>query len=136
MKKMIQKSLIIVIGLLIITPASASEPIDEGLCMGAISMALQLGNKPSDFSTVAKEQIVRISSKYKPIEQKWSNTVDGCFVAGQPMQQIFSCMQNKINDPIAFNYFKGFVAARNGLSNKSAGAAQYEANSLCVTLVK
>lgn len=113
-----------------------ADSFDDGLCIGAISMALKLGNTPSDFSTTALQKAKNIAEQYKSIDDRWSSVANGCFVPGVPMQKIIDCMSSKIHDKKSFNYFKGIALARNKISSKSVGVAQFEANNFCSSLVK
>ena len=129
------KKLIVV--MLLVQPFFAiADSFDDGLCIGAISMALKLGNTPSDFSTVALQKAKNIAEQYKPIDDRWSSVANGCFIPGVPMQQIVDCMSSKIPDRKSFNYFKGVALARNKIASKSVGVAQFEANNLCVSLAR
>lgn len=110
--------------------------LDEGFCVGAISMALKLGNTPSDFGIVAVEQAQKAANKHASTEAKWASTADGCFLVGVPMEKSYECLATRISDVSAFSFYKGVFAGRNGIASKSAPQAQFDANALCVYLAR
>lgn len=115
-------------------PAYDKRALEEGFCLGAITMSLKMGSKIEDFSTVAIQQAKIISDKIKPIESRWGPTADKCFVAGVPMVEVHNCMQTQITDPVAYSFYKGASIARNRVASLSLFQGQVDANSLCVIL--
>lgn len=120
--------------LLFCSASNAAPALEEGMCIGAVSMALKMGVKASDYSTQVIQQVKRIADKYKGVESQWSSVADGCFVIGAPMSQTYSCMENRIKDINAFNYYKGVFAARNSIASKQLAVAQYNSSAVCVVL--
>jgi hypothetical protein len=108
--------------------------IREGECYGAMTAALNLGNKVTVFAVSARTNAFKISEKYESITNKWGSIAKSCTVGVADTDSLFKCFREKITDKKAFAYFKGFYAALNTGGQHSALVAQTEANALCVTI--
>ena len=110
--------------------ALATDALDEGMCVGFVSMFNQRGISLQALSDVAFQQAKSIFKKYENVEQKYSPTVRGCFIEGAPIRATIDCFEKKIPDKNAALFLKGYYLARNGFPSSNL-AAEEKTNTVC-----
>jgi len=116
------------------TTTSNQAAQDEGLCVGAMGQAAQMGIKFDSFSQVGRQQVGNVLNKYREFETEWLSIAKSCIVSGVPKSQNVDCISKKTTDPTLSDYFKGRYLGIEVVISKLPDIAASYADSLCVSL--